>query len=255
MEVENNIESNDNEWLIWSTISIIFSFLLANYYVMGISYLIDKLELNQIFKTLNMVLATPGFMLGSVLIIAIITGKTSSLLNVVKLRNWRYYYIPEGIGLQMLLFIPLAIITFATLNLINKLKPIFPNQVKFLTETSQAVQTFALTSGWTAFAILAISAVIVAPIIEEIIFRGVVFSCLKKYINTPAAAIGTSLFFAAFHFNFIQFIPLFLLGMMFQLLFIYHKSIFPCMIYHAVNNSFAMIMLLLMKLKIVEMSY
>jgi membrane protease YdiL (CAAX protease family) len=199
-----------------------------------------------------MVLAAPGFMLGSVLIIAIITRKTSSLLNVVKLQNWRYYYIPEGIGLQIVLFFPLAIITVATMNLINKLKPVFPDQVKFLTETSQAVQTFALSSDWTSFAVFAISAVIVAPIIEEIIFRGVVFSCLKKYTTTSISVVTASFFFAAFHFNFIQFIPLFLLGITFQLLFIYHKSIFPCMIYHSINNSFAVIILLLMKLKIIN---
>ena len=47
--------------------------------------------------------------------------------------------------------------------------------------------------------IMLISIVIIAPIVEEIIFRGLILSRLNKVMNTTVALIVSSLIFAILH--------------------------------------------------------
>ena len=61
------------------------------------------------------------------------------------------------------------------------------------------------------------SAVIIAPIAEEVIFRGVIYTCLKRYSERYFAAVASSILFALIHANLASFAPLFVLGMFFAL--------------------------------------
>jgi membrane protease YdiL (CAAX protease family) len=87
---------------------------------------------------------------------------------------------------------------------------------------------------------LIFATVIVAPLAEEVFFRGFVFGGLRaRYDWRVAAAISAALFAAA-HLELTFFIPAFLLGYLFA--FLYHRSdsIWPGMILHALVNGFAM---------------
>lgn len=247
---EKNI---DKEWLTWCLVSVMLSFLFVNYYILGVNYLVDHLHLPAVIKRVNMLFATPFFLISGVLTVAARHGKLKSLLQIIQLKNWRYYYIPEGVGLQLLLFAPLAVITYSVMNVVNTyLKPVFPKAVEWITKSSEATQAFAISSDWNVFAIFAITAIVVAPIVEEIVFRGVIFSFFKQYTTQKTAIIVTSLLFAALHMNILQFIPLFILGAIFQLLFIYHKSLYPGIIYHSINNSFSVLVISLIKLGLID---
>ncbi len=246
-EIVKDEERFDDEWLIWCLISVLLSFFLINYYILGTNFIIEHYQLPSIVKTINMLCATPGFLLGGVLMVSIVTGKMKALLEVIQLRNWRYYYIPEAIGLQVVFIL----ITLAIVDLL--LKPIFPEIVNFLNKNQQALKTFAIDAGWSQFVAFAIFATILAPIVEEIVFRGVIFSFFKKYTSRNVSIICTSFLFASFHLNALQFIQLFILGLIFQILFVYHKSLYPGMIYHSINNTFAVVILLLVKLGILDM--
>jgi len=57
-----------------------------------------------------------------------------------------------------------------------------------------------------------INTAIIPAVAEEILFKGVIFSILKKFYPTVAAAIIASILFSACHLSFIRFIPLFLLS-------------------------------------------
>ena len=50
--------------------------------------------------------------------------------------------------------------------------------------------------------------IVVSPIIEEVIFRGVLWSFLKKYVNEKSVFIATSLIFAAVHIDFLHVVGL-----------------------------------------------
>ena len=103
------------------------------------------------------------------------------------------------------------------------------------------------TSGSSTELILqALSVVILAPIAEELFFRGVVYTAIKQ-AGYPGLAIGFSaIFFASIHGSLALILPLTLLAIV--LIWIYEKtgSIFAPILVHATFNAvnFTMIKLL-----------
>ena len=70
--------------------------------------------------------------------------------------------------------------------------------------------------------LMMIAAVIVAPICEEIVFRGYFYSASKKFAGPWAAGICSALIFGAAHANFAALLPLFVFGVV--LVFVYEKT-------------------------------
>lgn len=91
----------------------------------------------------------------------------------------------------------------------------------------------ALSSPWPLFFVI----VVIAPVAEEVFFRGFVFAGLRGRFGWGAAAAVSAAMFAAFHLELTFFIPAFLLGFLFA--YVYHRSnsIWPGMILHVVFNS------------------
>lgn len=84
-------------------------------------------------------------------------------------------------------------------------------------------------------------AVIVAPILEEIIFRGFVLRSLQKFGNIFAILISSFLF-GIWHGNLEQSLPIILSSIIFGYIAIKSNSIIPSMIAHIVNNLFGVTM-------------
>jgi uncharacterized protein len=78
---------------------------------------------------------------------------------------------------------------------------------------------------------------IAAPIIEEILFRGLIFSELRKHLPIPVAIVIQGLIFGAMHMNFTQFIYAAPLGILFGVVFIWVKSIWATIFIHISFNS------------------
>lgn len=81
--------------------------------------------------------------------------------------------------------------------------------------------------------------VFVAPIVEELFFRGYVHQVLKKYTNTVLASTGSAFIFTLFHFEFQVFIPIFILGLVLSWMFEKTNSIWTPITFHVLNNGFA----------------
>lgn len=64
--------------------------------------------------------------------------------------------------------------------------------------------------------------ILLAPILEEIIFRGIILKSLKKNFKFSTSIYISSFFFALYNMSFIKFIPIFILG--FFLGYIYKKT-------------------------------
>ena len=93
--------------------------------------------------------------------------------------------------------------------------------------------------------LLVIFAVVLAPFVEEIIFRGAIYRFLKAETCVLNAQIISGSLFAAVHFNLFSFLPLLVIGVL--LARIYEKKgniLFP-MVFHAYWNGFSLLMLLL----------
>ena len=84
---------------------------------------------------------------------------------------------------------------------------------------------------------------LLAPLAEELVFRGAILRALLQWISRPWVAIAVSaLFFAAAHMNPAQLPHAFLIGLLLGWLYYRTDSIIPGMVYHWVNNSVAYVM-------------
>ena len=87
---------------------------------------------------------------------------------------------------------------------------------------------------------LFLAVVIVAPIGEEIVFRGFLQKFLENYWkDITRAVLVTSLFFAMIHFNPYWTIQIYLLGVVLGFLAWKTKSVVPSIILHSINNGVA----------------
>ncbi|MGL5823002.1 MAG: lysostaphin resistance A-like protein, partial [Sarcina sp.] len=81
---------------------------------------------------------------------------------------------------------------------------------------------------------------IYAPLIEELMYRGIILNSLIKKYPEKIALILTSLLFGIMHFNFYQTINAFLVGLMIGYLYIKTKSLYLCITIHFFNNFIAL---------------
>ncbi len=83
---------------------------------------------------------------------------------------------------------------------------------------------------------------VIAPICEELLFRGYIFTALRSWRGTLPAALITGLVFGGVHYGSaptLDLVPL--AGLGFGLCFLYRftGSLYPCMVAHSLNNSVA----------------
>jgi uncharacterized protein len=78
--------------------------------------------------------------------------------------------------------------------------------------------------------------VIIAPVVEELIFRGVIMHGLMRNYSKGTAIFLSGLLFALFHLNPWQFPATFMLGLLLGWIMIRTHSILLCIIGHGINN-------------------
>ena len=93
-----------------------------------------------------------------------------------------------------------------------------------------------LSSPW----VLLIGGAIVAPIVEEIFFRGFVFAGLRPRYGWQRAAAISSVLFALIHLTPTAIMPIFILGYIFAYLYQRSGSIWPAILMHSATNALAL---------------
>jgi len=88
---------------------------------------------------------------------------------------------------------------------------------------------------------LIFTAFVIAPVIEEAMFRGFILPGLMKHFTPLSSVLITSLLFSVLHFEFLSIIPLFIIGSILGWLYIKQKSIYGCLMFHAINNGIALL--------------
>ena len=91
---------------------------------------------------------------------------------------------------------------------------------------------------WTQILLI----VILAPFAEEVCFRGMLFGGFRTRFNLPVAAIGAGVVFGALHYSTgISAVPqLIVLGAIFAVVYEKTESIWPPIIFHMINNAYAL---------------
>ena len=83
--------------------------------------------------------------------------------------------------------------------------------------------------------------VVIAPIIEELIFRGIIMHGLMRNYPKVIAIFFSGLLFALFHLNPWQFPATFILGLLLGWIMIRTRNIFACIAGHAINNGLVLL--------------
>ena len=81
-----------------------------------------------------------------------------------------------------------------------------------------------------------VSFILIAPILEEYAFRGVLLNCLSRY-GKYFAVVASSLIYALAHGSFVEMIPSFFMGLILSKKSLYYKSITPTIIIHVLFNA------------------
>lgn len=90
-------------------------------------------------------------------------------------------------------------------------------------------------------------AVVVAPVFEETIFRGIALPLLSRRFGTGAGVFLSSLLFSAIHFHVPSLVPLFILATGFSLAYIYTGSLWTPIAMHGLFNGINLGLLLLLR--------
>lgn len=86
---------------------------------------------------------------------------------------------------------------------------------------------------------------ITGPILEEILFRGVILDGFLNRYKPGKAIFWSAFLFGLFHMNPWQFIPAFLTGLLLGYIYLKTRSLIPVIFIHIINNSFSYLILYL----------
>jgi membrane protease YdiL (CAAX protease family) len=96
-----------------------------------------------------------------------------------------------------------------------------------------------------ALAALVLAVVVLAPLAEEALFRGLLYGGLRSRLGTVLAAVVSAAVFGAAHMNASLFLPLGVAGLLLALVYERSRSLWPSTVAHATLNGLAVLMALL----------
>ncbi|MGN0506745.1 MAG: lysostaphin resistance A-like protein [Lachnospiraceae bacterium] len=151
-------------------------------------------------------------------------------LSLKEVINRRLICVAVLLGLALQLLISLCL---------NAIYPILPGSM--VTEYSELMES--LIGGNTVLSV--IITVLLAPLAEEFIFRGVILQKAKKFLPFMAANAVQALLFGIYHGNLIQGAYAFVIGMIFGYVTEYFHSVWAAILLHACLNGSAQLLSLL----------
>lgn len=139
----------------------------------------------------------------------------------------------EKKAVQILLVVGMVLCFSIALNNIISMTP--------LVEISEGYREANAGFYGSTLALELISSAVFTPILEELVFRGIIFGRLRGMMPKLPAVVLSSLIFAAIHFNIVQFIYALLLGMVLALLMDKVNKVYPAVIGHMTANLIAVL--------------
>jgi uncharacterized protein len=117
------------------------------------------------------------------------------------------------------------------------------SQLLNITENDDLPEELGVDGSTAALVTVSLLVCVLAPIAEELFFRGFCFTALRRALGMLPAAILTGVIFGAIHLGGtdIEFIvPLMVFGLVLCLLYVWTDSLVPCIVLHALNNALAL---------------
>ncbi len=204
------------KWNIWDVCKVVILFLFFGYMMILSEAFLSRVF--PVFKTDNFRMMVNSSILDTLAVIfiiyfTVIQYKEPLAALGISARNFLknvFYGIIGYIALIPVLILILVIIA------------VIINITKYVPERQPVVELFLKEKGVAFLAYSSLFAAIIGPMIEELFFRGFLYSALKKYIGIFWAMAVTAGLFAALHAHIVGFFPIMALGML--LAYIYEKT-------------------------------
>lgn len=158
------------------------------------------------------------------------------LLIVERYRlDWRALGL-RAVNWQWLAAVPLvnALLIFSDVLFLRALVAVFGPSRTWPQQLSQS--TLDATQQPALLALMMITGLVLTPMIEELLFRGVLYQALRRRMSPGSAALLSALVFALMHGQLILLIPFTIMGMILALIYERSGSLWPTILVHACNN-------------------
>ncbi len=220
-----------HRWLVTALIGIVFAYLsvfLLAPILKRTLYLSDSLDGDKVMMLFGLYMHQ-GMSLVAIGIASNFCTADYTSGRFLGMSGWRNSFILDALVAETIALPVIVILTLAAFQYAGQVgmevRP--PELFRALREPDRLI-----------FAATLFAAVVLAPVSEELVFRNVVFNFMKEVggAGTAASAVGASLIFAFMHASIISSPGLFALGITLQLLYIWRKSLLPCIVLHCLHN-------------------
>lgn len=181
-----------------------------------------------------------GLLIGQLIKLTILYFYIGKRDNIYRNELGRRYIENEKIS-NPLIFVGIG---FGTLGFGNILENIIMKALegsKLVNDALELLEKAFKAKGPVDGIFILIAVIIGAPLVEELLFRGVLFEELRKEISLKVTIFLTALVFGIYHFNILQSSNAFFLGLVLAYVYYKTRSIKASIIVHATNNMIAMI--------------
>jgi membrane protease YdiL (CAAX protease family) len=247
LDVSIDSDVVSERWLFYGSLFVFVGYVASQFAMLALVKYASLRDWPELPRMFCVTLFPALFMSLGVVSAFFLCGSGRFFSGVCGFRNWRFYYPLEGVAVEMGLFIPFLALGAASFLLVKYARSFAPSALSPFFKLEPPIKTVLMNVGWGGFAVVAFAAVFVAPLVEEIAFRRVIYSFTRTFLSPFGALVLTSAVFAGFHMSVVTFPVLFCLGAVLQLLVNHHKSVYPAMFYHAAHNACAMILLAAIK--------
>ncbi|MEI7615194.1 MAG: CPBP family intramembrane glutamic endopeptidase [Actinomycetota bacterium] len=234
LEIRNEDKRAEPETVKWTLPDMLYSILfliaiLTGIYF-GIARIIIALKIGERINSSNITNLSFSVLYGIqvILMVGVVwffaihrrRGRWSDL-------GFKYYSLIKAMWYSFLALLLIMLINFTYVILMTKIFKISPPSGKI---------EELISNNNVSYILLLVVVSVIAPICEEIFFRGFLFEGFKKRWGVPAGIIISSLLFSAAHLDLYNFLPLFAIGCVLAYLFHKTKSLLPVILLHAAYN-------------------
>jgi len=229
-------------WGAWDVCKAVIVFMAAGYFLVGIELPLAKIfpliEKKKHFKMMinSSILDVVAILFVIYIVVVEYKNKLTSLgLTLTNFIRDTVIGIAGYVAAIPLIIGALTLVIWIA-NIANYQPPMEPIMKLFLEEKNPLLLLYS-----TLFA------TILGPILEEIFFRGFMYSAFKKKAGIIGAILLSSFLFSILHTNPIGFLPIMVLGILLALLYEKTGSLIPSIMVHMIHNTGMMTFVFIMK--------
>jgi membrane protease YdiL (CAAX protease family) len=160
--------------------------------------------------------------------------------------GWREAFGFRGprLGNALLMAIGFIVIVLPVVLLLQAASVKTLEKIGWSAEDETAVRLFTDAKSWRTIVYLGVFAVVIAPVAEEFIFRGMLYPLVKQLGSPRYAFFGMSAIFAEIHFDMGTLVPLFVFALALTWLYEKTDNLLASITAHALFNATNLVMLL-----------